>query len=96
MNAKIYKIIENDTEYTVYEYEDEKHWRLNDLFHRENGPAIEANDGYKVWYKHGFIHRTDGPAIIYSSGIEEYWLNGIHYPDVNSHEELLLLASIIT
>ena len=34
--------------------------------HREDGPAVEWNDGTKEWYRHGKLHRVDGPAIEYS------------------------------
>jgi hypothetical protein len=28
----------------------DKHWFLNDKFHREDGPAIEHSNGDKEWY----------------------------------------------
>ena len=28
----------------------DKHWYLNGIWHRENGPACEWADGYKAWY----------------------------------------------
>jgi hypothetical protein len=34
----------------------DKHWYLNinlAIFHREDGPAIEHTNGYKVWYLNG-------------------------------------------
>ncbi len=30
-----------------------KHWFLNGLLHREDGPAAEYVGGGKVWYLHG-------------------------------------------
>ena len=48
----------------------------NGKMHRDNGPAIEGNDGYKAWYIHGKRHREDGPAIEYSNGGKEWWHNG--------------------
>jgi hypothetical protein len=95
---KKYKIIENDIEYEIFEFEDgTKCWYLNHQVHRKNGPAIECFNGNKYWYKYDKRHREDGPAVIFlhtNNTIEEYYLNGIHYPNVNSPEELLL-ASII-
>ena len=38
---------------------------MNDEFHREDGPAIEGNNGKKEWYINGELHRVDGPAIEY-------------------------------
>jgi len=30
-----------------------KRWYLNGQIHREDAPAVEWIDGYKVWYYHG-------------------------------------------
>jgi len=30
-----------------------KFWYLNDVLHREDGPAIETPNGEKFWYLHG-------------------------------------------
>ena len=27
-----------------------KYWRLNDVLHREDGPALEYASGHKEWY----------------------------------------------
>ena len=35
---------------------------LNGKFHRENGPAVEREDGTSMWYLNGKLHREDGPA----------------------------------
>ena len=35
----------------------------NNLIHREDGPAIEWNNGSSHWYLHDMLHRIDGPAI---------------------------------
>ena len=52
------------------------------ILHREDGPAIEFQDGYKVWYVNGKCHREDGPAIVFSNGDEAWYLNGlIHRED---------------
>jgi hypothetical protein len=90
-----YKITENEIEYEIYDdINGVKHWYLNDLIHRENGPAVESADGYKAWYKYSKRHREDGPARIHSCGIEEYWLNGKHYTEITSNEEWLLFQII--
>ena len=36
---------------------------VNGELHRDNGPAIEWEDGTKEWYIDGNIHRENGPAI---------------------------------
>ena len=51
-------------------------WRLNGLFHREDGPAAEYTDGTKRWYINGKLHREDGPAIEYRNGDTEWFING--------------------
>ena len=33
------------------------------ILHREDGPAVEYNNGIKFWYLHGKRHRADGPAV---------------------------------
>jgi fido (protein-threonine AMPylation protein) len=53
-------------------------WRLNGEYHREDGPAIENNNGYKAWYINGKFHRVDGPAIIFLNSLHWY-LNGNGY-----------------
>jgi hypothetical protein len=47
--------------------------------HREDGPSIERNDGYKEWWINGKRHREDGPAVEYSDGDKWWYLNGIFY-----------------
>ena len=53
-----------------------KHWLLNDLLHREDGPAIEYSYGDKYWYINGKRHREDGPAVEYPSGYQEWYCQG--------------------
>jgi|SRR5579859_2584443 len=50
-----------------------KRWRLNNLLHRLDGPAIEGAIGDKFWYVHGQIHRENGPAVELVSGTN-FWL----------------------
>ena len=47
--------------------------------HRENGPAVEWNNGDKIWFINGELHREDGPAIERSDGIKKWWINGTKY-----------------
>lgn len=47
-----------------------KHWILNGVYHREDGPAIEYKNGDKLWWLHGLRHRINGPATESSDGVE--------------------------
>jgi hypothetical protein len=68
------------------EYQDgDKRWYLNDLLHREGGPAIERPDGSEYWYLNGRLHREDGPAICGPNITCGYYLEG----QVFSEEEYL-------
>ena len=52
---------------------------LNNIFHRENGPAyiIKDNSGdWHYYYQFNQLHRLDGPAIfIPGHGIEDWYYN---------------------
>ena len=61
-------------------------WSLNDkgpvkyrnnagLLHRENGPAVEYEDGTVCWYNNGKRHRIDGPAIEWPNGDKEWYVD---------------------
>jgi hypothetical protein len=58
-----------------------KEWRLpNGLLHREDGPALEWNNGRKEWHINGLRHREDGPAI--EGNNNKYWyINGKQYTE---------------
>jgi hypothetical protein len=56
-----------------------KFWKLNGLFHREDGPAIEYADGTKQWWSNGNRNRIDGPAVIYPTGEKFWFLDGYSY-----------------
>ena len=55
---------------------DDRFWYKDGVLHREDGPAVEYEDGDKAWYKNGIIHRDDGPALEYLEGIKKWYLNG--------------------
>ena len=46
------------------------------ILHREDGPAIEWQDGSKFWAINGTNHREDGPAIEWSNGDKSWYING--------------------
>src|SRR5258708_6182686 len=45
------------------------------IAHREDGPAIEWNDGGKEWQQDGKLHRINGPAISFV-GMKVWYING--------------------
>lgn len=57
-------------------------WKLNRVFHREDGPAykvynVEGTLEKDEWCLHGLTHCETGPAKSnYIEGTAEYWLNG--------------------
>jgi hypothetical protein len=53
----------------------DSYWYLNDLYHREDGPAVVEEDGHKEWWIEGKKHRTDGPAVEYLNGSKYWYLN---------------------
>ena len=53
-----------------------KYWHLNNKLHRENGPAVEWENGYKAWYLNGKKHRENGPAVEWVNGDKSWYLNG--------------------
>jgi hypothetical protein len=71
----------NYEEYTVRVYHNggirwfDKEMKL----HRENGPAVEWDNGYKEYYKHGILHNLNGFARIFGGGTGEYYIEGKSY-----------------
>jgi hypothetical protein len=49
-----------------------KEWRLNGKLHRDDGPAVEYEDGINAWYQHGKLHRIGAPAAIGYNG-DKLW-----------------------
>jgi len=52
-----------------------KYWYLDNKLHREDGPAVEWNDGELWWYLNGGFHREDGPAIVRLDSNNVWFLN---------------------
>lgn len=62
----------------IFYYKDER----CTLLHREDGPAIEYENGTKHWFINGKHHREDGPAIEWQDGSKEWYINGqLHRED---------------
>ena len=62
--------------YNVQVYDNRTEWRQNGVLHRDDGPAIEWNNGDKCWYQNGKLHRTDGPAEEWATGSKAWYQNG--------------------
>ncbi len=56
-----------------------KHWELDGLYHRHDGPAIIYQNGLKEWYYKGHRHRMDGPSVeglLSDNGEHVYYVDG--------------------
>jgi len=60
------------------------------LVHREDGPAVEWQDGTKWWYLNGKRHRENGPAVEWPDGSKHWYINGKEY----SEKEYLKIISL--
>jgi hypothetical protein len=71
-----------------------KIYYLNDLYHREDGPAIEFIDGHKEWFQNDLLHRLDGPAIEWNNGNKFWFFHGkeINCKSQEEFEEQIKLA----
>ena len=70
--------VESETYYVfceVDEFGDKSYFNAEEECHREDGPAIEWNNGFKWWYLNGKLHREDGPAIEFPNGGKEWYIN---------------------
>ena len=72
----------------------DKHWYLNALYHREDGPAVEYSNGNKYWWINGKRHREDGPAIECSDGDKEWYYHGKQI-DCKDNQEFLRMIKLI-
>lgn len=48
---------------------------VNGNLHREDGSAVDNNDGHKEWWLNGNRHRIGEPAIIFASRDFQYYEN---------------------
>lgn len=78
------KITKEVSEYGTIRYYNELGYR-----HREDGPAVEWSNGYKVWYSNGLLHREDGPAKESANGDKEWWLNDKEYSEQEFNDYIL-------
>ena len=52
------------------------YYKLDNNYHRSDGPAVIYNDGDETWYFNGQYHRLDGPAIIRKNYCNHWYKNG--------------------
>lgn len=74
MSLITFPFCHTDTRGTTY-------WHHNGVLHREDGPAVEYENGDKFWYFNGRGHRLDGPAIEFEDGQQSYYVYGVRYMD---------------
>ena len=72
-----------------------KIWYKNNLFHREDGPAIIYTDGNKYWFIEGKPHRLCGPAFEHPNCIKYWYIEGVRIK-VKSNEEVLRLVKLMS
>lgn len=71
----------------------------DDLFHCEDGPALEysekisgGNETIREWWLDGMKHREDGPAFIHKKGnrflVKEWWIHGREHTKEEFHQWL--------
>jgi len=51
-------------------------WYACGALHREDGPAIEYENGWREWLQYGVLHRDDGPAVESPSGHKVWYEHG--------------------
>ena len=66
-----------DNERSIKFYQLHTMYYMNDVLHREDGPAVETLNGTKEWWVNGKRHREDGPAIERSDGTKEWRHHGL-------------------
>jgi hypothetical protein len=88
-NNKVEKKIGEDI-FTIKEEQDSYSsytaYLKNGQLHREDGPAVEHDNGTKEWFKNGLRHRDgDLPAIEHYDGTKVWFQNGQIHRDGDSH-----------
>ena len=68
-------------------------WYLDDILHKEIGPAVIHNFGMIQYWSYGKVHRMDGPAIIFSNGRERWYYQGKKL-DCSNQEEFDKLVKL--
>ncbi len=58
------------------------------IFHREDGPAVEWMNGDKSWWINDERHRENGPAIEWADGRKWWYLNGFEYSEEKFNKKM--------
>lgn len=65
-----------------FKYDDKIAWYKHGTYHREDGAALEWNNGTRMWYYKGALHRVGGPAVTNPLGNEDWYFEGnLHRED---------------
>jgi hypothetical protein len=60
-------------------------YRVNDVLHNPNGPAIEYFDGSEEWYFNGKKHREGGPSATWGPGNHDWFYKGVDMKNEKSY-----------
>lgn len=66
----------------------EKLWNLNDVRHRQNGPAIIEKE-CMMFFEYGKMAEHPEPAMIYADGEKVFYVNGKYSHRVLSNGETI-------
>lgn len=80
-----YFVTEGDKTYEVLDYSRTLYGPISRALY---GPKIDD----RVYYYKNKLHREHGPARTIDN---EWYYDGIYYPDINSYEELMIAIIII-
>jgi len=72
---KYYKNFDN---IRLFHFDDDIQYYKGYIIHREDGPAIEWDEGDEEWIVNGKLHREDGPALTWCNQ-NKWWLNNKQY-----------------
>lgn len=68
------------------------HYYKEGKLHRENGPAIQSENGSEFWYKEGKLHRLDGIAYKRLVGLSfkfGWFIEGKNYSEEDFNKEIV-------
>ncbi len=56
-------------------------WYENNLKHRDDGPAVEWDNGTMEWWINNMRHREDGPALVIPGIHQSWWINNKRFTE---------------
>ena len=63
-------------------------YRVDNIYHRDDGPAIEFASGDRFWFQSGKLHREDGPAVTYFNRPARWFLDGVEYSEEEFNKKM--------